>query len=752
MTQLRHGGYIITETNDSTKKNDNRPYVKLKVAEAKNRDVIRGKIRLDNHSMRKIGVSTGEIVEINGTKTTAAVAWPAYPEDLKKSIIRMDSVIRQNAGVSLSENVEIKKANPSIAKKLVFASVQNNISFEFGFESFVKRKLLGYPVTMKDTVMIPVLGRANPFVVVELEPEGITIITDDTQLEITDKLTSENKIDQLQISYEDIGGLSEAIVKLREMVELPLSHPILFEKLGIDPPKGVLLHGPPGTGKTLIAKAVVQETKAHFIAINGPEIMSKYYGESEQRLRSIFREAEEKAPTIIFIDEIDAIAPKREETLGEVERRVVAQLLASMDGMNSRGQVVVIAATNRESSVDGALRRPGRFDRELEIGVPNIEGRLEILQIHTRGMPLAEDVNLQHFAEITHGLVGADIKALTRESAMLTLRRFLPEIDLEADIIPVEILDKMEVTKKDFEEAQKDIAPSSLREIYVEIPKVTYEEIGGLDDIILELKESVEWPIKNPQVFTKLGITPPAGILLYGPPGTGKTLLAKAVANESEANFISIKGPEILSKWVGESEKAIRETFRKARLAAPTVIFFDEIDSIAPRRGSNSDSSVTGRVVSQLLTEIEGLEKLENVIVLAGTNRPDILDPALLRPGRFDRLLYVTPPNLDGRKKILKIYTDKMPLEKNLDLNEFVKQLDGFVGADIEALCREAGLNALRENFEIEEIGLKHFMKAKEKVYPTMSPEAYEYYDKMKLLLKAQHTKNLENEKKEDFL
>lgn len=731
---------------------DKRPSVDLKVAEAKNRDVIRGKIRLDNHSMRTIGVSTGEIVEITGTKTTAAVAWPAYPEDLKKSIIRMDSVIRQNAGVSLSERVVIKKASPSKAKRLVFASLQNNISFEFGFESFVKRKLLGYPVTLNDTVMIPVLGRANPFVVVELEPEAITIITDDTLLEITDKSISDSQLNQFIVSYEDIGGLDEPIQKLREMVELPLSHPILFEKLGIEPPKGVLLHGAPGTGKTLIARAIVQETKAHFITINGPEIMSKYYGESEQRIRSIFREAEEKSPTIIFIDEIDAIAPKREDTAGEVERRVVAQLLASMDGMNTRGQVVVIAATNREGSIDAALRRPGRFDREIEIGVPNIEGRLAIMQIHTRSMPLAENVNLKHFAEITHGLVGADIKAFSREAAMRTLRRFLPDIDLEADSIPVDILNKMEITKSDFEEAQKEIEPSALREVYVEVPNVTYNDIGGLEDLIEELKETVEWPLKKPQVFTNMGITPPAGILLYGPPGTGKTLLAKAVANESEANFISIKGPEILSKWVGESEKAIRETFRKARMAAPTVIFFDEIDSIAPKRGSNSDTSVTGRVISQLLTEIEGLEKLENVIVLAGTNRPDILDPALLRPGRFDRLLYVRPPSLEGRKQILKIYTNKMPLEKNLDINTIAKQLDGFVGADIEALCREAGLNALRENFEIEEISLKHFINAKEKVHATMTPDAYSYYDKIELSLKAQHVKKIDKEKKEDYL
>lgn len=736
---------------DESNTDDKRPSVNLKVAEAKNRDVIRGKIRLDNESMRIIGISTGEIVEITGTKVTAAVAWPAYPEDLKNPIIRMDSVIRQNAGISLSEKVTVKKANPSKAQKIVFASIQNNVSFEFGFETFVKRKLLGYPITINDTVMIPVLGRANPFVVISLIPESVAIVTDDTELEITDESAVLKGIEHAKITYEDIGGLDDIIQKLREMVELPLSHPILFEKLGIDPPKGVLLHGPPGVGKTLIAKAVAQETKAHLIKLNGPEIMSKYYGESEERLRSIFREAEDKAPSIIFIDEIDAIAPKREETSGEVERRVVAQLLASMDGISSRGQVVIIAATNRQSSIDEALRRPGRFDREIEIGVPNVDGRREILLIHTRGMPLADDVNLNEFAATTHGLVGADLHAFTREAAMRTLRRFLPDIDLEAETIPLEILDKMEVTKEDFEEVKKEIQPSVLREIFVEIPKVTYSQIGGLETVIQELKESVEWPIKHPEAFTRMGITPPAGILLYGPPGTGKTLLAKAVANESQANFISIKGPEILSKWVGDSEKAIRETFRKARQASPTVVFFDEIDSLASRRGMSSDTSVTERVISQLLTEIDGLESLNNVIVLAGTNRPDIIDPALLRPGRFDRLLYVKPPDSVGRRAILEIYMKDMPLDTDVDKEKLSKLLDGFVGADIEAFCREAGLIALREDINTTKISERHFLSAKEKVYATMTPAAIEYYDKIEQTLKVQHTRQTSDERKGDF-
>ena len=585
--------------------------------------------------------------------------------------------------------------------------------------------------------MIPVLGRANPFVVLSLKPEGIVLVTDDTKLEVTDQAVEDLNAKSL-ISYEDIGGLEGVVTKLREMVELPLKHPILFEKLGIDPPKGVLLHGPPGVGKTMLARAVANETDAHFITINGPEIMSKYYGESEQTLRSIFREAEEKSPSIIFVDEIDAIAPKREDTTGEVEKRVVAQMLASMDGMAGRGQVIVIAATNRAQAVDPALRRPGRFDREIEIGVPSADGRFEILSIHTRGMPIADDVDLRHYADNTHGMVGADLQALTREAAMGTLRRFLPDIDLDAETIPAEILDAMEVTNNDFTMAAKDIQPSAMREVFVEVPKVKYDEIGGLDDIIQKLKESVEWPIKNPEAFKRIGINPPAGILLYGPPGTGKTLLAKAVANESEANFISIKGPELLSKWVGESEKAVREVFRKARMAAPTVIFFDEIDSIASRRGSNGgDAGVTERVISQLLTEMDGLEALNEVIIMAGTNRPDIVDPALLRPGRFDRIIYVRPPDLEGRKEILDIYAKKMPLDDDVNLEEIARSLEGFVGSDIEALCREAGLIALREDMQASLASQRHFVAAREKVHATMTPQAQEYYEKLEASLKT---------------
>lgn len=723
----------------SKESDDNRPFVRLTVAEARQRDVIRGKIRLDNDAMKAIGISTGEIVEIEGKRKTAAVAWPAYQEDVKRQIIRMDGVIRRNAGVSLSDKVIIRKANIEKATHVIFAPTQLNVNLDFGFEGFVKGKLLGYPLAEKDTVMIPVLGRAIPFIVAKSTPAGIVLVTEDTKVEVSDKPIEEKSLNRPRISYEDIGGLIEIIQKVREMVELPLKHPELFEKLGIDPPKGVLLHGPPGVGKTLIARAVANESKAHFITLNGPEIMSKYYGESEQRLRSIFREAQEKAPTIIFIDEIDAIAPRREDTTGEVERRVVAQMLSSMDGLVSRGQVIVIAATNRANSIDPALRRPGRFDREIELGVPSVLGRKEILQIHTRGMPLSDDVDLDHIADITHGMVGADLMALAREAAMHTLRRFLPEINLDDDTIPTEVLDRMIVLMDDFMEAQKDVAPSALREVFIETPDVSYSDIGGLDQIISELKEAVEWPLHNAEAFVRMGITPPRGVLLYGPPGTGKTMLAKAVAHESEANFISIKGPEVLSKWVGESEKAVREIFRKARQASPAVIFFDEIDSIAPRRGMASDSSVTERVISQFLTEIDGLEKLNDVVVIAGTNRPDIVDPALLRPGRFDRLVFVPSPDVQGRLDILDIYARRMPLADDVDLVKIAESTDGFVGSDLEALCREAGILALREDMDANLVYQIHFLEAMKSIHATMTPQALDYYKKLEKSLKQQH-------------
>ena len=705
--------------------------ITLRVAEAKQRDVGRGKVRLDSMAMSKIGVSTGDIVEIVGKRSTTAVAWPSYPEDLKKEIVRCDGVIRRNAGVSLGDKVDVKKAKVSVARQVTLAPEQMSVNIDFSFENFVKRKLLGQPLSRKDTVLIPILGRAIPFNVVTTVPSGIVVVTESTQLKVAEKPLLEGEKTTPSISYEDIGGLHQEILKIREMVELPLKFPQLFEKLGIDPPKGVLLHGPPGCGKTLVARAVANESEAHFIVINGPEIMSKFYGESEQRLRSIFKDAEDNSPSIVFIDELDAIAPKREDVTGEVERRVVAQLLALMDGLIARGQVIVIGATNRPNAVDPALRRPGRFDREIEIHVPDRDSREEILLIHTRGMPLTQDVDLKALANVTHGYVGADLEALAREAAMKTLRRVLPSVNLSEGSIPSEVLDQLEVTHDDFLSGFKEITPTAIREVYVESPNVPWTDVGGLAQVIIDIREAIEWPLTQKDSFKRLGIKPPRGILLYGPPGCGKTLLAKAVATESEANFISIKGPEVLSKWVGESEKAIREVFRKARLAAPSIIFFDEIDSLIPVRGTSSDSNVTERVISQLLTELDGLEELKDIVVLAATNRPDIVDPAVLRPGRFDRLIFVNPPNQKGRLQIFKVYTRDMPLASSVSIKELASVTDGFVGSDIEALCREAGMLALRESFDIENVTMSHFNKALERIHPTVTPDVIKYYEKI---------------------
>ncbi|MEM4246969.1 MAG: CDC48 family AAA ATPase, partial [Candidatus Woesearchaeota archaeon] len=550
------------------------------------------------------------------------------------------------------------------------------------------------------------------------------------------------------VTYEDIGGLEEEVKKIREMVELPLKHPEIFQRLGVDAPKGVLLHGPPGTGKTLLAKAVANETNSHFIVINGPEIMSKYYGQSEENLRKKFEEAEKNAPSIIFIDEIDAIASKREETRGEVERRVVAQLLALMDGLKSRGKVVVIAATNVPNILDPALRRPGRFDRELEIGVPNKEGRLNILKIHTRNMPIAKDVNLKEIAAITHGFVGADLASLCKEAAMIVLRRVLPDLKYDKDeAVPDSVLEKLQITKADFKEALKVVRPSALREVLVEVPNVHWSDIGGLENVKQELVEAVEWPLKHPEAFTRLGVKPPKGILLYGAPGTGKTLLAKAVAHESEANFISIKGPELLSKWVGESEKAVREVFKKARQTAPTIIFFDEIDSLVPRRGSSSDSHVTERVVNQLLTEIDGLEDLHDIVIIGATNRPDMVDPALLRPGRFDRIILTPVPDKKARLEIFKVHTKGMPL-KNVDIDYLAEQTEGFVGADIEALCREAAMLALREDIKNKQITGDHFEQALMKVAPSVTKDVEQMYIALQDKFKAARAKEMKAEAK----
>ena len=699
----------------------------LRVAESKQRDVGRGKVRIDADAMKIISVSVGDIIEIEGKRKTAAIVWPAYTEDQGMDIIRMDGLIRKNAGVGIGEKLTIRKSENKVANLVKLAPLSFTITVDSGFVSFVKRRLADTPLVEGDNVLIPVLGQAIPFSVISTKPGGIVMVTDETNLAIMEKPAESAKVPR--VTYEDVGGLRDSIEKVREMVELPLKHPELFKRLGIDPPKGVLLYGPPGCGKTLLAKAVANETEAYFIAINGPEIMSKFYGESEQKLREFFDEAKQHAPAIIFIDELDAIAPKREEVTGEVEKRVVAQLLALMDGLETRGDVIVIGATNRQNALDPALRRPGRFDREIEIGVPDNKGRYEILQIHTRNMPLAKDVDLSELARITHGFVGADLAALGRESAMKCLRRYLPQIDLQQERVPQEFLEKLEIIMEDFRNAFREVTPTELREVYVEIPNVNWEDIGGLDEVKQELVESIEWPLKFAERFTRLGIKPPKGVLLYGPPGCGKTLLAKAISNESESNFITIKGPEIFSKWVGESERAIREVFRKARTAAPVVIFFDEVDSIAPMRGAgSSDSLVTERVISQLLTEMDGLIGLENVVIIGATNRPDIIDPALLRPGRFDRLLYVPEPDKATRLQIFKIHTKDMPLAKDVDIEKLTSETDGYAGSDIESICREAGLMALRENSDATEVMMKHFVAARVKTRPTVNEDMKKYY------------------------
>ena len=698
----------------------------LRVAESKQRDVGRGKVRIDADAMKAIGVSVGDIIEIEGKRKTAAIVWPAYTEDQGMDIIRMDGLIRKNASVGIGEKVTIRKAEAKVATLVKLAPLSFTITVDSGFVSFVKRRVADMPLVEGDNVLIPVLGQAIPFSVVSTKPAGIVMVTEESSLTILEKPTEAAKVPR--VTYEDIGGLEEPIRKVREMVELPLKHPELFKRLGIDPPKGVLLYGPPGCGKTLLAKVVANETEAYFIAINGPEVMSKFYGESEQKLREFFEEAKQHAPAIIFIDELDAIAPKREEVTGEVEKRVVAQLLALMDGLEARGDVIVIGATNRQNALDPALRRPGRFDREIEIGVPSATERYEIFQVHTRNMPLTKDVDLKHIASLTHGFVGADIAALCREAAMKSLRRYLPEIDIQQERIPPEIVEKLEIRMEDFESAYKEITPTELREVYVEVPTVRWEDIGGLEEVKQELIEAIEWPLKYPERFKRIGIKPPKGILLFGPPGCGKTLLAKAVASESEANFITVKGPEIFSKWVGESEKAIREVFRRARTAAPAIIFFDEIDSIAPLRwAGQGDSMVTERVISQLLTEMDGLVGLENVVIVGATNRPDIIDPALLRPGRFDRLLYVPEPDNETRMHIFKIHTKGMPL-KDVSLERLTAATRGFAGSDIEAICREAGLMALRDDPNAKEVTMYHFEKAIRKIRPSITDGMEKFY------------------------
>lgn len=762
-------------------KKDEKDDIRLKVGEMLDRaDFGRGIIRISTKYMKKMNISEGEPIEIEGKKKTVAIAIRSYPSDASTDVIRMDGLVRRNAGVGISELVTIRPTQVKEAKTVVIAPrIEEEGSMSIMWSNNMQQYLLLRVVTKNDIIELNPAFRQNrgqnpfnnidiqiggaggvfgnefeemiqnmmgslsgirprnKFVVVKTDPDGYVIITENTSV-VLSKEPVKGDIEKgvkgiPEVMYEDLGGLHNEIKLVREMIELPMRHPELFQKLNIDPPKGILLQGPPGTGKTMLAKAVANESGANFVVINGPEIVSKFYGESEANLRKIFEDAEKNAPSIIFIDELDAIAPKREETHGEVERRVVSQLLTLMDGLASRGRVIVIGATNRPNSLDPALRRPGRFDREIEIGVPDKAGRKEILQIHTRGMPIDKTVDLTKIADITHGYVGADIAALSKESAMHALRRVLPDISAlkDTETIPEEILKKIIIKSTDFDYAMKMVEPSAMREVLVEIPKVKWSDIGGLENVKKLLKETVEWPLKHPESFIRLGIKPPKGILLYGPPGCGKTLMAKAVANESEANFILINAGELLSKWVGESEKHVRETFKRAKQVAPCIIFFDEIDAIATRRGRYSgDSGVSEKVVSQILTEMSGLEDLKDVVVIAATNRPDLIDRALLRPGRLDRQILIPTPDDASRLEILKIHTKNMPITEDVRIEELVPKTNGYSGADIEALCREAALNAMRADIKAEKVTMADFEKAFEVVKPSVKDEMNQMFQK----------------------
>lgn len=735
--------------------------VRLKVVEALQDDVYKGVARIDPQIMKALGLIRGDVISIKGARETVAIVDRAYPADVGEKIIRIDGLIRRNAKSSVGEQISVRKANAKGAVKVIIAPAQQGIMVQGDPELF-KQGLLGRAIVKGDIISLGGVQRRRDvmndnfpdvfgdlqdlfganfgfagfqqikFVVASTNPAQPCIINEDTEVVLNPKAVEITEEAAPDVTYEDIGGLEEEVKKIREMVELPLKHPEIFDKLGIEPPKGVLLHGPPGTGKTLLAKAVANESDANFILLNGPEIMSKFYGESEKKIRDIFEQAEKNAPSIIFIDEIDAIAPKREEVQGEVERRVVSQLLTMMDGLKSRGRVVVIGATNRVNSIDPALRRPGRFDREVSISVPDKKGRLTILKIHTRTMPLSKDVNLDMLAGKTHGFVGADLSSLAKEAAMNVLRKILPEMKLEDDQpIPNEILDKIIIKAEDFDESLKVVRPSAMREVLVEAPNITWNDIGGLEETKEALKEAVEWPLKSPESFKRLGIRAPRGILLYGPPGTGKTLLAKAVAKESEANFIHVKGPSLLSMWVGKSEEGVRKIFERARQVAPCVIFFDEIDSLAGRRGMDSGTKVTERVLNQLLAEVDGLEGLKDVTIIGATNRPDMLDAALLRPGRFDRIILVDVPDEASRRKILEVHTKNTPLAEDVNFNELVRQTDGFVGADLEALVREAALTALRRDMASKTVKKTDFEEAFRKVKASVSTETAKRYRKM---------------------
>ncbi len=742
--------------------------IRLKVAEADQRDVGNGIVRVDEKFRKLIGINIFDIVEVKGERATSAMVGRSYPQDEGLDVIRMDGLIRTNAKTSIGEYVEVSKAEWKEAKKVTLAPIIQNIHIYAPSESlraiFHNRTVSKGDIISTTSVrrpkessggevmfeqifqgMFPSFGLGEiKLHVVSTAPQGIVKITDITELELLPEAVAlEQEIPE--VMYEDLGGIKPAITKIREIIELPLKHPELFNRLGIDAPKGVLLHGPPGTGKTMLAKAVANESDAYFITINGPEIMSKYYGESEHKLREAFIEAEKNTPAIVFIDEIDSIAPKRAEVTGEVERRVVAQLLSLMDGLKSRKNVIVIGATNRPEALDMALRRPGRFDREIELRVPDREGRREIFQIHTRGMPLTEDVNLDDLADRTYGFVGADIAAMCREAAMTSLRRILPEIDLEQKEIPKETLDKLIVTRTDFGDVMKEIQPSALREILFEVPNVTWDDIGGLDKVKSLLKEAVEWPLRYSESFRRIGVEAPKGVLLYGPPGTGKTLLAKAIAKESEANFITVKGSDILSKWYGESEKHIAEIFKKARQVAPAIIFLDELDALAPMRGSSmGEPHVTERIVNQLLSELDGLEELRGVVVIAATNRPDIIDSALLRPGRFDEMILVPVPDVKTRLEIFKVHTKKMSLAKDVNLEDLVKITEDFTGADIAAVCKKAGRFAMREDINAEQVSQKQFLAAIEETGPSVTPDIMDSYEKLRGELRKKRSKQIE--------
>ncbi len=735
--------------------------VKLKVLEALQDDAYKGVARIDTEIMKVLNLKRGDIISIKGERETVAIVDRSYPADVGEGIIRIDGLIRRNAKTGIGEFATIKKS-PQVkpAKKIVLAPAQQGVVVQ-GDPEFFRNGLLGRAVVKGDIIslggaqrrrdlmhdMSDIFGDieelfGNNFgfsgfqrvrlLVANVNPAQPVIITEDTEITVNSKSMDITEESVPDVTYEDIGGLKEEIKKIREMVELPLKHPEIFDRLGIEPPKGVLLHGPPGTGKTLLAKAVATESEANFILLNGPEIMSKFYGESEKKIRDLFEDAEKNAPTIIFIDEIDAIAPKREDVQGEVERRVVSQLLTAMDGLQSRGRVIVIGATNRPNSIDQALRRPGRFDREIEISVPDKHGRLNILKIHTRNMPLDKSVKLEFLAGKTHGFVGADLASLAKEAAMNLLRKILPDFKLEdGKEIPQEVLDKMIISMEHFEEALKVVRPSAMREVLVESPNIKWEDIGGLDNTKQMLKEAVEWPMKYKSSFDRLGIKPPRGVLLYGPPGTGKTLLAKAVATESEANFIQVKGPSLLSMWVGKSEEGVRKVFERARQVSPCIVFFDEIDALAGKRGMETGTKVTERVLNQLLAEMDGLEGLKDVTVIAATNRPDMLDSALLRPGRFDRILLVDVPDKESRKSILEIHTKNMPLDKSVKIADLVKKTEGFVGADLENFVREAALTALRKNINVDKVSMEDFEEALMKTKPSVSEETAKRYKKI---------------------